>query len=65
MWIPTTSNEGMWFGIAQWFGLQSDIALNYALPNMNNFGCRLFSETDLYEGGTGEQTKCALVSYFD
>ena len=44
----------MWFGVAQWFGLESTVALNYALPNMNNFGCRLFSDTDLYEEGTGE-----------
>ena len=54
VWIPTTPNEAMWFGISQWFGLQSDIALNYVLPNMDNFGCRLYSETDLYHGGTGE-----------
>jgi len=54
VWIPTTPNEAMWFGISQWFGLESDFALNYALPNMNNFGCRLYSASDLYKGGTGE-----------
>lgn len=54
VWIPTTPNEAMWFGIAQWFGLESGFALNYVLPNMNNFGCRLYSEMDLYHNGTGE-----------
>jgi hypothetical protein len=53
----------MWFGIAQWFGLQSNIALNYVLPNMNNFGCRLYSETDLYKEGTGEcgMLRCVYI----
>eukprot|EP00804_Cyclotella_cryptica_P019763 CCRYP_009664-RA/>CCRYP_009664-RA protein AED:0.11 eAED:0.11 QI:135/1/0.94/1/1/1/17/0/2177 len=58
VWIPTTPNEAMWFGISQWFGLESDIALNYALPNMNNFGCRLYSETDIYRDGTGKVPGC-------
>eukprot|EP00804_Cyclotella_cryptica_P019736 CCRYP_009662-RD/>CCRYP_009662-RD protein AED:0.10 eAED:0.10 QI:0/0.90/0.86/1/0.90/0.86/23/166/2685 len=58
VWIPTTPNEAMWFGISQWFGLESDVALNYALPNMNNFGCRLYSETDIYRDGTGEVPGC-------
>eukprot|EP00804_Cyclotella_cryptica_P004534 CCRYP_006892-RA/>CCRYP_006892-RA protein AED:0.17 eAED:0.17 QI:494/0.84/0.6/1/0.94/0.9/20/0/2106 len=58
VWIPTTPNEAMWYGIAQWFGLKSDIALSYALPNMNNFGCRLYSETDLYRDGTGKVLGC-------
>jgi hypothetical protein len=53
-WIPTTSNEGMWFGIAQWFGIQSNNELDYVLPNMKNFGCRLYSEADLYKGSTGK-----------
>ncbi|KAL3805312.1 hypothetical protein HJC23_009019 [Cyclotella cryptica] len=58
VWIPTTPNEAMWFGIAQWFGLMSDTDLNYVLPNIDNFGCRLYSEADLFEGGTGKVPGC-------
>lgn len=36
------------------------MALNYALPNMNNLGCRLYSESDLYQGGTGAFSSCQL-----
>ena len=68
VWIPTNPFEAQWFGIAQWFGLQSDIALNYVLPNMNNFGCRLYSETDMYNDGTGKKkekgpNQCLCLSY--
>ena len=44
----------MWFGIAQWAGIYSNNDLDYVLPNLSNFGCRLYSETDLYSGGTGK-----------
>jgi hypothetical protein len=57
-WIPTTPNEAMWFGIAQWFGLDTTDDLSYVLPNMNNFGCRLYSDADLYKGGTGKVPGC-------
>jgi len=57
-WIPTTSNEAMWYGITQWFGITSELALNYVLPNVANFGCRLYSETQLFEEGTGNIPSC-------
>ena len=56
VWIPTTSNEGMWYGIAQWFGVESNDDLEYVLPNLNNFGCRLYSESNVYVGGIGVYT---------
>lgn len=34
VWIPTTANEAFWFGIAQWFGITSELGLAYVLPNM-------------------------------
>ena len=46
------------FGMAQWFGITSDFALNYVFPNLNNFGCRLYSDSDLYVGGTGSIPGC-------
>jgi len=58
VWIPTTPNEAMWHGIAQWFGITTDTGLNYLLPNMDNFGCRLFSESDLYVGGVHTVKGC-------
>lgn len=64
VWIPTTPNEAMWYGIAQWFGLKSDSALSYVLPNVNNFGCRLYSEIDLYQGGKGERMICCLGALY-
>jgi len=57
-WIPTTSNEAMWYGTTQWFGITSELALNYVLPNVANFGCRLYSETQLFEEGTGNIPSC-------
>ncbi len=36
----------------------TDTGLNYVLPNMDNFGCRLFSESDLYVGGTHTVRGC-------
>jgi len=49
--IPTTSWEAMWNGIAQWFGVTGEAALDSVLPNRNNFGCNLFTDKDLYVDG--------------
>ena len=57
-WIPTTSNDAFWTGITQWFGITSEMGLNYILPNMENFGCSLFSEADMYSGGTATISGC-------
>ena len=63
VWIPTTSNEGMWYGIAQWFGVESNEDLEYVLPNLNNFGCRLYSESTLYSGGIGVYTLILVLLF--
>jgi hypothetical protein len=34
--IPTTSNDAIWNGILQWYGLTSDADLDYCLPNRQN-----------------------------
>ena len=34
VWIPTTSNEAMWYGVGQWYGVKDDPQLNYVLPNV-------------------------------
>ncbi|KAL7542381.1 hypothetical protein ACHAXR_012259 [Thalassiosira sp. AJA248-18] len=36
------------YGVTQWFGITDEMTLSYVLPNVRNFGCELFSETDLY-----------------
>jgi len=56
--IPTISWDSMWNGIAQWFGLTEEDDLNYVLPNRNNFGCRLFTDQDLYEHGVNVNSGC-------
>lgn len=61
VFIPTTSFEAMWLGISQWFGVESIEDLNYVLPNINNFGCRLYSETDMYKRGVGKISYAIVV----
>ena len=56
------------FGIAQWFGIKegsifpdsdkANEAMKYALPNLENFGCGLFSEKDLFKNGIGTLSAC-------
>lgn len=50
VWVPEISLEAMWFGISQWFGIADDELLS-VLPNLENFGCNIFAEVDLYESG--------------
>uniref|UniRef100_A0A7S4JY73 DUF1501 domain-containing protein n=1 Tax=Odontella aurita TaxID=265563 RepID=A0A7S4JY73_9STRA len=57
--IPTTSWDSLWNGVAQWFGITDEADLNYVLPNRNNFGCRLFTDQDLYAGGTNAVAGCS------
>ena len=68
--IPTTSFDAIWYGVAQWLGVTSLDEMEYILPNSNNFGCRIFSETNLFDAGTGLVPGCAgdsleLVQTFD
>ena len=51
VWVPSRSNEAMWYGLSQWMGATSQSALTYILPNLASFGCSLYSESDLFEDG--------------
>eukprot|EP01050_Picozoa_sp_SAG11_P026198 SAG11_NODE_6186_length_1369_cov_0.999213_1_plen_109_part_00 len=48
--IPTTPWEGMWYGVAQWFGVERDQILR-VLPNAVNFeeGSTLLTEEQLFQ----------------
>jgi cullin-associated NEDD8-dissociated protein 1 len=48
--IPTTPWEGMWYGVAQWFGIEEDQMLT-VLPNAANFkaGSTLLTEEQLFK----------------
>jgi uncharacterized protein (DUF1501 family) len=35
-YIPTTSNDAIWNGVLQWFGVETDDELDYCLPNRLN-----------------------------
>ena len=35
--IPTTSWEAVWYGLAQWFGVDDAARLQQVLPNLGNF----------------------------
>lgn len=34
--IPTTSNDAVWNGVLEWFGVETDDGLDYCLPNRHN-----------------------------
>jgi len=57
--IPTTSWDSMWNAISHWFGITSEEDLMYVLPNRNNFGCRLITDTDLYKNGQTTNVGCS------
>jgi hypothetical protein len=60
--IPTTSWDSWWFGIFQWYGVETDEDMKYILPNHGSFGCFLLSEQVLYRNGTGRISGCDGVS---
>ena len=56
--LPTRSWESIWHGIAQWFGVDSVEDMDYVIPNNQNFGCDLYSDSDLYKNGTSSVPGC-------
>ena len=48
--IPTTPWEGMWNGVAEWFGVEPDRMLD-VIPGATNFhvGTTLFTQAQLYK----------------
>ena len=57
VFIPTTPFDAMWYGVSQWMGITND-QMDYVLPNAKSFGCRLYSDSDLYVDGTGIVDGC-------
>lgn len=55
--IPTSANDALWFGLAQWYGILED-EMTYVLPNIGNFGCDLFNEKVLFVNGTLGVPRC-------
>ena len=56
--IPKHSWDSVWYGISQWFGVKDLDDLEYVLPNSGNFGCDLFTDSDLYSTGTESLKGC-------
>ncbi len=46
--IPTTPWEGVWKGIAEWFGVESQ-NMGSVLPNLSNFASNIFDAADLFQ----------------
>mmetsp|Transcript_68973 Transcript_68973/g.102503 ORF Transcript_68973/g.102503 Transcript_68973/m.102503 type:complete len:362 (-) Transcript_68973:419-1504(-) len=64
--IPTTSWDALWYGVAQWFGIDTPDELKDVLPNNGNFGCRLYTDSDLYHDGKNSISGCgAKLMNFD
>lgn len=61
--IPTHSWDAAWYGIAQWFGIKDPYDLEDVLPNSGNFGCDLFTDSDLYITGTESLKGCGGPDY--
>eukprot|EP00804_Cyclotella_cryptica_P011133 CCRYP_019057-RA/>CCRYP_019057-RA protein AED:0.48 eAED:0.49 QI:0/-1/0/1/-1/1/1/0/207 len=45
--VPTTPWEGLWSGIAEWFGVSSQ-KMASVLPNLGNFDLNIFGAADLF-----------------
>ena len=57
VFTPTTPFDAIWYGVSQWIGITNE-QIGYVLPNAKSFGCRLYSESDLYVDGTGTIDGC-------
>ena len=49
--------------MGQWFGITDPDDINYALPNNGNFGCLLFTDSDLFTSGTHSLKGCGGPAY--
>jgi uncharacterized protein (DUF1501 family) len=47
--IPTTPWEGMWAGLAEWFGVTTQNIASAVLPNVGNFQTNIFSAADIFD----------------
>ena len=46
--IPTTPWEGVWKGVAEWFGVE-DKNMATVLPNLGNFRENIYGKNELYK----------------
>ena len=51
--IPTTPWDALFYGLTQWMGITDQDEIDHVLPNSQNFGCKLFTDYDLFN--TGQQ----------
>ena len=61
--IPTRSWDALWYGVTQWFGITVQADIDYVLPNSQNFGCDLFTDSDMFTSGTNSITGCGGPSF--
>ena len=61
--IPKHSWDSIWYGISQWFGIKDLDDLDYVLPNAANFGCDLFTDSDIFATGTESLKGCGGPSH--
>jgi len=59
--LPTRSWDALWFGVAQWFGINEPTDLDQVLPNSQNFGCDLFTDSDIFVSGQSTISGCGGV----
>ena len=50
--IPSTPWDSVWYGIAQWMGVESEADLDTVLPNRDSFpDCVMFTDQVLFKDG--------------
>ena len=61
--MPTSPWEKLWYGVNQWFGIDIPSDIESVIPNSRNFGCNLFSDSDLFHSGTHTVAGCGGPSF--
>ena len=56
---PTTSWDALWYGVAQWFGIEDDAALDEALPFRKHLDDEVFSDADLFINSANVDQECS------
>ena len=70
--MPTTSFDSIWHGIAEWMGADTDVELEYCLPNhdnvvggTNNLFSPMFGESDLFRSDQTRRLEAAAAVEVD
>jgi hypothetical protein len=56
--MPTTSWDALFYGLTQWMGIFAQADIDHVLPNSQNFGCNLYTDSDLFKSGTEVLNGC-------